>query len=126
MRFQTSHSVQVVRCEVIKRWRCVKAYIKKTVIANVDYCRPIHKDLNNCAKTKHTPRWVLCKSNGLKRLIGQSKELIICGSIFYHGINKPVDKNSTGQRCGTKQDAEHAHPNDSCKIHRGYVTVHRR
>ena len=40
--------------------------------------------------------------------------------------NKPIDKNATGQHCGTDHDAEDGHPNDSRDVHRGHVTAQRR
>ena len=39
------------------------------------------------------------------------------------GTNKPIDKNATGQHCGTDHDAEDGHPNDSRDVHRGHVTA---
>ena len=65
-------------------------------------------------------------SNGLERLIDHYQKSIISGSAFYQGINKPADKNSTGQHCGTDHDAEDGHPNDSRDVHRGHVTAQRR
>jgi len=64
-------------------------------------------------------------SNGLERLKDRHQKSIISGSAFYQGINKPADKNTTGQRCGTDHDAEDGHPNDSRDVHRWHVTAQR-
>ena len=39
------------------------------------------------------------------------------------GSNKPIDKNATGQHCGTDHDAEDGHPNDSRDVHRGMLPL---
>ena len=62
-------------------------------------------------------------SNGLEHLIDHYQKSIISGSAFYQGINKPADKNPTGQHRGTDHDAEDGYPNDSRDVHRGYVTA---